>query len=149
VTEANNKDYRVGNDAFWARAWVSPLVLAVVGGLLAVVTAGPDRLGYAYLFALFTVVTFMLGGLFLVLIQFLTASHWGVSSRRIAEVIMSGAPVVALLALSQVEPVGGGLGHQLLEPGPGLFAEHAAGLQEGRGSLAAIAICQVCQPVLQ
>jgi hypothetical protein len=99
VTEANNTDYRVGNDAFWARAWVSPLVLAVVGGLLAVVTAGPDRLGYAYLFALFTVVTFMLGGLFLVLIQFLTASHWGVSSRRIAEVIMSGAPVVALLAL--------------------------------------------------
>jgi hypothetical protein len=41
----------------------------------------------------------MLGGLFLVLIQFLTASYWGVSSRRIVEVVMSGAPVVALLAL--------------------------------------------------
>jgi hypothetical protein len=99
VTEANNRDYRVGNDGFWARAWVTPLVLAVVGGLLAVLTAGPERLGYAYLFGLFTVATFMLGGLFLVLIQFLTASHWGVSSRRIVEVIMSGAPVVALLAL--------------------------------------------------
>ena len=99
MTEANNKDYRVGNDGFWARAWVTPLVLAVVGGLLAVATAGPDRLGYAYLFALFTTVTFMLGGLFLVLIEFLTGAHWGVSSRRIAEVIMSGAPVVALLAL--------------------------------------------------
>jgi hypothetical protein len=99
VTEANNKDYRVGDDAFWARAWVAPLVLAVAGGLLAAVTADPDRLGYAYLFALFTTATFMLGGLFLVLIQFLTAAHWGVSSRRIVEVIMSGAPVVALLAL--------------------------------------------------
>jgi hypothetical protein len=77
VTEANNKDYRVGDDAFWARAWVAPLVLAIAGGVLAVATAAPDRLGYAYL----------------------TAAHWGVSSRRIVEVIMSGAPVVALLAL--------------------------------------------------
>jgi hypothetical protein len=99
VTEPNKTDYRVGEDRLWARAWVTPLVLAVVGGLLAVLTAGPDRLGYAYLFGLFTTVTFMLGGLFLVLIQFLTAAHWGVSSRRIVEVIMSGAPVVALLAL--------------------------------------------------
>jgi hypothetical protein len=99
VTEANNKDYRVGNDAIWARAWVAPLVLAIAGGLVAVLTADADRLGYAYLFGLFTTTTFMLGGLFLVLIQFLTASYWGVSSRRIVEVVMSGAPVVALLAL--------------------------------------------------
>jgi len=99
VTEANKKDYRVGDDSFWSRAWVAPLVLAIAGGLLAAVTADADRLGYAYLFGLFTTATFMLGGLFLVLIQFLTASHWGVSSRRIVEVIMSGAPVVALLAL--------------------------------------------------
>ncbi|MBW1760713.1 MAG: hypothetical protein JRJ64_04320, partial [Deltaproteobacteria bacterium] len=42
---------------------------------------------------------FMLGGLFLVLVQFLTASYWGVSSRRIVEVVMSGAPVIALLAI--------------------------------------------------
>ncbi len=99
MTEAKKTDYRVGNDRFWARAWVTPLALAVVGGLIAVLTAGPERLGYAYLFGLFTTLTFMLGGLFLVLIQFLTASHWGVSSRRIVEVIMSGAPVVALLAV--------------------------------------------------
>jgi len=99
VTNANDKDYRVGNDGFWSRAWLAPLVLAIAGGLVAVFTADADRLGYAYLFGLFATATFMLGGLFLVLIEFLTASHWGVSTRRIAEVIMSGAPVVALLAL--------------------------------------------------
>ena len=99
MTQANNKEYRVGNDAIWSRAWVAPLALAVAGGLLAVVTADPGRLGYAYLFGLFTTATFMLGGLFLVLVEFLTASYWGVSSPRIIEVIMSGAPVVALLAL--------------------------------------------------
>jgi hypothetical protein len=54
VTEANNKDYRVGDDGIWARAWVAPLVLAIAGGLVAVLTADADRLGYAYLFALFT-----------------------------------------------------------------------------------------------
>lgn len=98
MSEASNEtDYRVGSDGFWARAWVVPLVLAVVGGLMAV-TAGAERLGYAYLFGLFFVVTVMLGGIFLVLIQFLTAAHWGVSSRRIPEVIMSSAPLVALLA---------------------------------------------------
>ena len=98
MTEVNEKDYRVGDDGFWSRAWVAPLVLAIAGGLLAAVTADADRLGYAYLFGLFTTATFMLGGLFLVLIEFLTASSWGVSSRRIVEVIMSGAPVVGLLA---------------------------------------------------
>lgn len=99
MTKASKKEYRVGDDGFWARAWRTPLVLAIAGGVLAAVTAGPERLGYAYLFALFTTATFMLGGIFLVLIQFLTAAHWGVSSRRIVEVIMSGAPIVALLAL--------------------------------------------------
>ncbi len=99
MTEANKNDYRVGDDGFWSRAWVAPLVLAIAGGLVAVLTADADRLGYAYLFGLFTTATFMLGGLFLVLVQFLTASYWGVSSRRIVEVVMSGAPVVALLAL--------------------------------------------------
>ena len=99
MTNANDKDYRVGNDGFWQRAWLAPLVIAIVGGVLAVLTADADRLGYAYLFGLFATATFMLGALFLVLVQFLTASYWGVSSRRIVEVVMSGAPVVALLSI--------------------------------------------------
>ena len=108
MTEANKNDYRVGDDGFWSRAWVAPLVLAIAGGLVAVLTADADRLGYAYLFGLFTTATFMLGGLFLVLVQFLTASYWGVSSRRIVEVVMSGAPVVALLALPSIGGVAPG-----------------------------------------
>lgn len=101
MSEANDQNvtFRADGDSFWPRAWVVPLVLAIVGGLLAVFTAGPERLSYAYLFALFFVVTLMLGGIFLVLIQFLTASHWGVSSRRIPEVLMSSAPIVFLLAV--------------------------------------------------
>lgn len=108
MTEANKNDYRVGNDAVWSRAWLPPLVVAIAGGLIAALTADVDRLGYAYLFGLFTTATFMLGALFLVLVEFLTASYWGVSSRRIVEVVMSGAPVVAVLALPFL--VGVGLG---------------------------------------
>ncbi len=108
MTEANKKDYRVGSDAVWSRAWRAPLVLAIAGGLVAALTSDVERLGYAYLFGLFTTATFMLGALFLVLVQFLTASYWGVSSRRIVEVVMSGAPVVAILALPFL--VGVGLG---------------------------------------
>ncbi len=92
-------DYRVGTDGFWSRAWLVPLALAGVGGVLTLLASNAERLGYAYLFALFFVVTLMLGGMFLVLIQFLSAAHWGVTSRRIPEVFMSAAPVVALLAL--------------------------------------------------
>ncbi|MGB3051888.1 MAG: hypothetical protein WBB42_12870, partial [Polyangiales bacterium] len=99
MTNANDTNYRVGDDRLWKRAWLAPLGIAIVGGLLAVLTADADRLGYAYLFGLFTTATFMLGALFLVLVQFLTAAYWGVSSRRIVEVVMSGAPVVALLAV--------------------------------------------------
>ena len=99
MTHSNDTDYRVGDDRLWKRAWLAPLGLAVVGLLIAVLTADANRFGYAYLFGLFTTATFMLGALFLVLVQFLTASYWGVSSRRIVEVVMSGAPVVAILAL--------------------------------------------------
>ncbi|MDH3727927.1 MAG: hypothetical protein OER77_10390 [Myxococcales bacterium] len=133
MTEPNSKiDYRVGNDGFWARAWVVPLVLAVVGGLMAALTAGPERLSYAYLFALFTVVTFMLGAIFLVLIQFLTASHWGVTTRRIVEVVMSGAWVVALLAAPFI--IGVALGkvpiYQEWQEASGHGAEHEEHLDE-------------------
>ena len=99
-------DYRIGTDEFWSRAWMYSATIAVLGGLVAISSGNTERLGYAYLFGLFTVVTFMLGGMFLVLIQFLTASHWGVSSRRIAEVIMSSAPMVAVLAVPFLTGVG-------------------------------------------
>lgn len=99
MSEAKQDDYRIDDDRFWSRAWVAPLVIAVAGGLVAVLTGDPDRLGYGYLFGLFATTTLMLGALFLVLIQFLTGASWGVSTRRIAEVIMSGAPVIVLLAL--------------------------------------------------
>ncbi len=94
-------DYRIPESGFWAGAWRYPAVLAVVGLVLAAIGFGadPDRFGYSYLFAVMSVLTLVFGGMFLVLIEHFTAGHWGVTTRRIAEVLMAGAPVVAVLVL--------------------------------------------------
>ena len=83
--EPNQQDYRLPADSFLATtAWKVSAALAVVGllGSLAGLAANPNRFGYSYLFGFFTVATVMLGAMFLVLIQHMTAGHWGVTSRR-------------------------------------------------------------------
>ncbi len=93
-------DYRIPSDSPWAGAWKIPAALAVVGAILLLLGLGnPARLGFGYLFGFFTGLTFVLGAIFLVLIQFLTAGHWGITTRRIAEVVMSAAPLMLVLAL--------------------------------------------------
>lgn len=93
-------DYRVPSDSAWAGAWKVPAALAVVGAVLLLLGLGsPGRMGYSYLFGFFTGLTFVLGAIFLVVIQFLTVGHWGITTRRIAEVVMSAAPLMLVLSL--------------------------------------------------
>jgi hypothetical protein len=96
-------DYRIpeGN-GFWSKtAWQASAVLAGVGLLLSIFgfTQDPERFGYSYLFGLMTILTFVFGGLFLVIALHFTAGHWGVTARRIAETIGSGVIVAAVLAI--------------------------------------------------
>lgn len=100
--EPNQQDYRLPADSFLATtAWKVSAALAVVGlvGSLAGFFADANRFGYSYLFGFIVVTTLMLGAMFMVLIQHMTAGHWGVTSRRIFEVFMAGAPVILVLAL--------------------------------------------------
>ena len=100
--EPNQQDYRLPADSFLATtAWKVSAALAVVGllGSVAGFVADSNRFGYSYLFGFFAVTTLMLGAMFMVLIQHMTAGHWGVTSRRIFEVFMAGAPVIFVLAL--------------------------------------------------
>lgn len=102
ATDSNQQDYRLPANSFLATtAWKVSAALAAVGlvGSIAGYAADANRFGYSYLFGFFAVTTLMLGAMFLVLIQHMTAGHWGVTSRRIFEVFMAGAPVIALLAL--------------------------------------------------
>ncbi len=94
--------YTAAEGSFWAKAWTLPAVLAGLGLLLVIVfgvMGNTERLGYAYLFALITVLTFVFGALFLVIAEHLTAGHWGVTTRRIPEVVASAAPLVGVLAI--------------------------------------------------
>lgn len=120
--------YRIGEDSgFWAKAWQAAALLAVIGAITSAIAWMGDssRFGYSYLFGFFTVLTFVFGGIFLVVIQHLTAGHWGVSTRRIVEVVMSGAPVVAILAIPLAIGVASGQFHMYDEWMAG-HGDHAA-----------------------
>jgi len=95
-------------DDFWSKTALRAAgVLTIVGGLLSVFgfMNDPNRFGYAYLFAFFSVATLVLGGLFYVIALHFTGGHWGITSRRIAETAASGAAVLLVLSL----PLFGGI----------------------------------------
>ncbi len=102
-TKGSKPSYRIpeGN-GFWSKtAWQASAVLACVGLLLSIFgfVSDPERFGYSYLFGLMTILTFVFGGLFLIVALHFTAGHWGVTARRIAETIASGVLVAAVLAV--------------------------------------------------
>ena len=110
-TKINKDDYQLPEDSFLATSGVKiSAALAGVGLLLSAWGAftDPARFGYSYLFGFFAVLTLVFGAMFLVLIQHMTAGHWGVTSRRIIEVFMAGAVVVAALAVPFLVGVGSG-----------------------------------------
>ena len=107
-------DYRIPQDSAWHKAWMTPAIAAVAGGIgLGLFGSGDlSRLGYAYLFGFAVVLTFFLGALFLVVTLHITGGHWAVTMRRIAEkMIWPGAWVVALLALPLIGGVVSGHFH--------------------------------------
>ncbi len=93
-------DYRLKDQGFWPNAWKYAAAVGAVGLFLAIAGFATDahRFGYSYLFAFMTVMTFVFGGMFLVIAQHLTVGHWGVTTRRLAELVMMG--IVAALVLA-------------------------------------------------
>ena len=113
-TPGKKQPYVAPEGSFWAKAWTLPAGIAALGLILVLVfgvMGNVERLGYAYLFAFMSVLTFVFGGLFLVIAEHLTAGHWGVTTRRIPEVVMSAAPLVAVLAIPLFAGVYGGAFH--------------------------------------
>ncbi len=95
-------------DGFWSKTALQAAgVLTIVGALLSVFgfMNDPNRFGYAYLFAFFSVATLVLGGLFYVIALHFTGGHWGITARRLAETVASGASVLLVLSL----PLFGGI----------------------------------------
>ncbi|MBC7172919.1 MAG: hypothetical protein H5U40_10845, partial [Polyangiaceae bacterium] len=113
------------------QAWKYAGAVGAVGALLALAgfVADPHRFGYSYLFAFMTVLTFVFGGMFLVIAQHLTLGHWGVTTRRIVEIVTMGAVVIAVLALPLIAGVGTGaldLYDEWARPAHGEHGDHDA-----------------------
>ena len=95
---AANSDYRLKDKGQLPNAWKIAAGVSAVGLVLAGIGYGqaPERFGYSYLFGFFATLTVLFGAMFHVIAQHVTQGHWSVSTRRIAEVLLTGAPVLAI-----------------------------------------------------
>jgi hypothetical protein len=118
--------YRIPPDSPWANAWKLTAVIGVVGLATALfgMTTDPGRFAFSWLFAFMTFLAVGLGGLFFVLGQHLTGAGWGVTSRRTAEMMLSGLPVFAILFI----PIALNLDH--LYPWMHMEMHHEAAAEE-------------------
>jgi hypothetical protein len=134
-------DYRLLDQGVFPQAWKYAAAVGAVGGLLAVAgfLTDPHRFGFSYLFAFMTVLTFVFGGMFLVIAEHLTLGHWGVTTRRIVEIVRMGVFVCAVLAV----PLLGGVAAGKLDlfdewANPHHEAGHEAGHEEEHGTAPAL-----------
>lgn len=115
MSDKKNKalDYRIPEGSSWASAWKIPAALAVVGLVLSGLGASSDldRFGYSYLFAFFSVTTVVFGAMFLTIGLQLTGGIWGITSRRMPEIIAAGAVVIAVMGLPLIGGVNAGVFH--------------------------------------
>lgn len=105
--EETHLDDRITLDADGG-ALMRGLLIAGVGGLAGAVLLGMSdlaKLQRAYLLAFMYVLSIALGALWFVAIQHLTNAKWSVSVRRVAEILASNMPLVAVLSLGVVVPM--------------------------------------------
>ena len=95
----------VGQSLFVKAAGVGVVALGISAVLGAGEKDGWSRFSHSYLVAFVWVMTIGAGALWWVTIQNIVNSHWSTVIRRVAELIASNAPVLALLALPIVLPL--------------------------------------------
>jgi len=100
VSAAENT-YRLQDKGQLPNAWKIAAGVSAVGLVLAGIGYGqaPDRFGYSFLFGFFATLTVLFGAMFHVIAQHVTQGHWSVSTRRIAEILLTGAPVMAVFGI--------------------------------------------------
>jgi hypothetical protein len=105
------RDYKLPEGSGWANAWkyflgvgIAALGVSLLAGYG--VSANQQRFAFSYLFAFFLFLTFGLGALFFVMVQYLTKAGWSVTVRRTAEFFMAGLPVFAVLVIPVILTMG-------------------------------------------
>jgi hypothetical protein len=124
ATAATEREYRITPTSGWSGSWKIAGGIGVVG--LAAAGYGwkldPERFAFSYLFAFFVPLSVALGSLFFVMVQFVTKASWGVTVRRVAELLMRPMPIFAILVIPLVLSL-----PQLF---PWLGAKHAGAMEQ-------------------
>ncbi len=137
-TSTPKRDYRIPASSGWAGLWKISAGIGIVGlgAAMAGYTQNAERFAHAYMFGFFTILTVALGAMFFVLIQHMTSAGWSVTTRRVAEFVLSGFPSLAVLfipllfVLSQLFPW---LGHTEGHHAAGHESATAAHGEHGHG----------------
>jgi hypothetical protein len=95
----------VGQSLFVKAAVVGVVALGISAFLGAGQNDGWSRFSHSYLVAFIWVMTIGAGALWWITLQNIVNSHWSLVIRRIAELIATNAPVLAILALPVVLPL--------------------------------------------
>ncbi len=151
TSDNTERDYRIPAKSRWAGAWKIAAGIGALGlgGAAYGYKIDPERFAYSYLFGFFVALSLALGALFFVMVLYVTKASWGVTVRRISELLMRPMPIFAILViplvllLPQLFPwVGGGAKHDA-EANKDVAAEHgpaaetpASPLEESRGKQA-------------
>ena len=105
ATGDNIRLAEVGQSLFVKAAGVGVVALGISAVLGAGEHDGWNRFSHSYLVAFAWMMTIGAGALWWVTIQNIVNSHWSTVIRRVAELIASNAPILALLALPVVIPL--------------------------------------------
>jgi hypothetical protein len=84
------RDYRIPANSPWAGAWKIAAGVGLLGAAISVwgFLTNPDRFPYSYLFGYFVSLSLALGSLFFVMVMYVTKASWGITVRRVAELLM-------------------------------------------------------------
>lgn len=131
MSAQTHDEYRLKNTGLLPNAWKVAAGLSAVGLVLTAVGFDAHRIGYSYLFGFFATLTVLFGAMFHVIAQNVTRGHWSVTTRRIAELLLSGAPVLLVAGLLLVGGVASGKFDMYQEWTS--VAAHGGGHGEGHG----------------
>ena len=101
---AEERDYRLPEKSPWRGAWriVGAIGLIGVAAGFAGYNADKERFAFSYLFAFVVPLTVALGALFFTLVLYVTKANWGITVRRVAELLFQPMPIFAVMVIPLV-----------------------------------------------
>lgn len=101
---ATGAEYKIPAKSAWAGAWKIFGAIGVAGLAASAYgyTLDPQRFAFSYLVGLWVPLGLAIGSLFFVMVLYVTKASWGITVRRVAEMLMRPMPIFAILVIPLV-----------------------------------------------